>query len=126
MAAAGWYRDPTRVAAYRFWDGQQWTAAVAAVPMAVVPVAIAQRDWCQRHPVWTALIVFWFACMIWQWGWLVPVGAVVAAVVAAWRWERRRRARLAADADRQNAWALAGDERGVFGDFPPAEVTENA
>lgn len=104
---AGWYPDPTRAAAYRFWDGQQWTAAVAvpvAPPVAAVPVAIAsRRDWFQRHPRWTTLIVFWVACMIWQWEWLVPV---------------------AADADRQNAWALAGDERGVFGDFLPA-TTEN-
>lgn len=126
---AGWYPDPTRAAVYRFWDGQQWTADVAAVtatPVAAVPVVIApRRDWFQRHPAWTTLIVFWAACMIWQWEWLVPVAAIVAAVVVAWRWERRRRARLAADADRQNAWALAGDQRGVFGNFLPSEVTEN-
>ena len=123
---AGWYPDPSAGAAYRFWDGRQWTAAVAAAPVAAVPVAIApHRDWCQRHPAWTTLIVFWVACMIWQWEWLVPVAAVVVTVVAGWRWVRRRRARLAADADRQNAWALAGDERGVFGDFLPVAATEN-
>lgn len=109
---AGWYPDPT-----------QGAAPVAAAP---VPVVIApRRDWCQRHPAWTTLIVFWVACMIWQWEWLVPVAAIVAVVVMAWRWERRRRARLAADADQQNAWALAGDERGVFGDFLPVAATEN-
>lgn len=127
---AGWYPDPTRVAAYRFWDGQQWTAAIAVAvapaAAAAAPVMIApHRDWCQRHPAWTTLIVFWVACMIWQREWLVPVAAVAATVMAVWRWARRRRARLAADADRQNAWALAGDERGVFGDFPPAAATEN-
>ncbi|MCF6390632.1 DUF2510 domain-containing protein [Mycobacterium sp. MBM] len=123
---AGWYPDPTAAAAYRFWDGRQWTSAVATVPVAAVPLAGApSRDWCQRHPAWTTLIVFWVACTIWQWEWLVPVAAVAAAVVAGWRWVRRRRARLAADADRQNAWALAGDERGVFGDFLPVAATEN-
>lgn len=120
---AGWYPDPTAAAAYRFWDGRQWTSAVATAPVAAVPAA--HRDWCQRHPAWTTLIVFWVACLIWQWEWLVPVAAIAATVVAGWRWARRRRARLAADADRQNAWALAGDERGVFGDFLPVAATEN-
>ena len=123
---AGWYPDPTAAAAYRFWDGRQWTSAVATVPVAAVPLAGApSRDWCQRHPAWTTLIVFWVACTIWQWEWLVPVAAIAATVVTGWRWARRRRARLAADADRQNAWALAGDERGVFGDFLPVAATEN-
>lgn len=116
---AGWYPDPTRAAAYRFWDGQQWTAAVAVVTVA------PPRDWCQRHPAWTMLIAFWVACMVWQWAWLVPLLAAVAMGVVSWRWDRRRRDRLAADADRQNAWALTGDERGIFGDFPPAAATEN-
>ena len=120
---AGWYPDPTAAAAYRFWDGQQWTFAVATAPVAAVPAP--HRDWCQRHPAWTTLIVFWVACLIWQWEWLVPVAAIAATVVTGWRWARRRRARLAADADRQNAWALAGDERGVFGDFLPVAATEN-
>ncbi|MBB3636886.1 hypothetical protein FHT43_006834 [Mycolicibacterium sp. BK607] len=120
---AGWYPDPTAAAAYRFWDGRQWTSAVATAPVAAVPAP--HRDWCQRHPAWTTLIVFWVACLIWQWEWLVPVAAIAATVVTGWRWARRRRARLAADADRQNAWALAGDERGVFGDFLPVAATEN-
>lgn len=120
---AGWYPDPTAAAAYRFWDGRQWTSAVATAPGAAVPAP--HRDWCQRHPAWTTLIVFWVACLIWQWEWLVPVAAIAATVVTGWRWARRRRARLAADADRQNAWALAGDERGVFGDFLPVAATEN-
>ena len=120
---AGWYPDPTAAAAYRFWDGRQWTSAGATAPVAAVPAP--HRDWCQRHPAWTTLIVFWVACLIWQWEWLVPVAAIAATVVTGWRWARRRRARLAADADRQNAWALAGDERGVFGDFLPVAATEN-
>lgn len=122
---AGWYPDPTGAAAYRFWDGRQWTAALAA-PM-VVPIGAPPepKDWCQRHPAWTTLIAFWVACMVWQWAWLAPLLAVIALGVVSWRWDRRRRDRLAADADRQNAWALTGDERGIFGEFPPAAATEN-
>lgn len=36
--------------------------------------------------------------------------------------ERDRLAGLVARADEQNYWVLAGDERGVFGEFPPAAV----
>ena len=73
---AGWYPDPTGAAAYRFWDGRQWTAALAA-PM-VVPIGAPPepKDWCQRHPAWTTLIAFWVACMVWQWAWLAPLLAV--------------------------------------------------
>jgi hypothetical protein len=35
---------------------------------------------------------------------------------------RRRDAELCARADRQNAWVLAGDERGVYGLYPPTEL----
>ena len=62
---------------------------------------------------------------MWQWEWLVPLLAVLALVIVSWRWDRRRRDRLAAAADRQNTWASIGDERGIFGEFPPAAVTEN-
>jgi hypothetical protein len=34
--------------------------------------------------------------------------------------ERQRRAELCARADRQHAAVLAGDERGVYGEYPPA------
>ncbi|MDZ7883569.1 MAG: DUF2510 domain-containing protein [Mycobacterium sp.] len=123
---AGWYPDPTRAAAYRFWDGRQWTAALATPTVVAVQIVAppAPRDWCQRHPGWTTLSVFWVACMVWQWAWLVPLLVVVALGNVCWRWDRRRRDRLAAAADRQNTWALTGDERGIFGEFPPA-VTEN-
>lgn len=40
---AGWYPDPTAAAAYRFWDGRQWTSAVATVPVAAVPLAARRR-----------------------------------------------------------------------------------
>lgn len=122
---AGWYPDPTGAAAQRFWDGRQWTAALAAPIVVPIVAPSAPKDWCQRHPAWTTLLVFWVACMVWQWEWLVPLLAVIALGIACWRWDRRRRDRLAAAADRQNTWALTGDERGIFGEFPPAAVTEN-
>ena len=120
---AGWYPDPTGAAQQRYWDGQQWTEALAAPTVIHVPVAAPPaKDWFQRHPAWTTLIVFWVACMIWQWEWLVPTIAVLAAIVFAVRWIERRNARLAADADRQNELAAHGDERGIFGDYPPADA----
>jgi hypothetical protein len=35
---------------------------------------------------------------------------------------QRRLAEMAARADQQHAWATVGDERGVFGKFPPAAM----
>lgn len=91
------------------------------MPVAAPPPA---KDWFQRHPAWTTLIVFWVACMIWQWEWLVPpVIAIVAATVWTIRWIERRNNRLAADADRQNKLAALGDKRGIFGDYPPADAS---
>lgn len=119
---AGWYPDPTGAAQQRFWDGQQWTEALAAPTVITVPVhAPPAKDWAQRHPAWTTLIVFWIACMIWQWEWLVPVIAIVAATVFTVRWIQRRNARLAADADLQDRLLAQGDERGMYGDYPPVE-----
>lgn len=99
---AGWYSDPAGAAAQRFWDGRQWTAALAAPTVMAVPIVapFAPKDWCQRHPAWTTLIVFWGACMVWQWEWLVPLLAVIALMVVSWRWDRRRRDRLATAAAR--------------------------
>jgi hypothetical protein len=63
------------------------------------------------------------------WVWIAVVfGAAVvfglllwAAFYAARRVDARADARLAiaARADRQHAWVLAGDERGVYGDYRP-------
>jgi len=41
----------------------------------------------------------------------------IAAAEAA---EARRLAAVAKRADRQHRWVLAGDERGVYGAYPPA------
>ncbi|ORW85968.1 hypothetical protein AWB92_26690 [Mycobacterium sp. IEC1808] len=71
------------------------------------------------------------------WVWIVGALAIAVLFVALWRfagridrslasWEARRRARadvLAATAHRadvQNAQVLAGDDRGVYGDYPPS------
>jgi hypothetical protein len=53
--------------------------------------------------------------------WLVRYG--MRAVDPSWEREQakqRRRAELAARADEQHAWVMLGDERGVYGEFPPA------
>ena len=62
--------------------------------------------------------------------WIVAAVAVVAAVYFGrqlWRAHCARvaelkaeHARIAARADQQHAWVLAGDDRGVFGAYPPA------
>jgi predicted membrane-bound spermidine synthase len=60
--------------------------------------------------------------------WAVIIGAVCVAVAMrmvgrrAERIEvqRRRLAELAARADEQNRLMMQGDERGVYGEFPPA------
>ena len=36
--------------------------------------------------------------------------------------EARRQAAVARRADQQHAWVLAGDDRGVYGAYPPAPV----
>jgi hypothetical protein len=66
------------------------------------------------------------------WVWIaVAFGAAVvfglllrAAFYAARRVDVREYARLAiaARADRQHAWVLAGDDRGVHGDYPPTAL----
>lgn len=65
--------------------------------------------------------MFWLACMLWSWPWLAPTLAVGAALTWALRWERARRNRLTADAEEQNELLLAGDPRGVYGHYLPAE-----
>lgn len=121
-APEGWYPDPTGAAQQRFWDGEQWTQAIAAPAVIAVAVpAPPAKDWAQRHPAWTTLVVFWIACMIWQWEWLVPVIAIVATTVWTIRWINRRNDRLRAEADRQNQLAAEGDARGIYGDYLPAD-----
>lgn len=127
-ARDGWYPDPTGAPQQRYSDGQQWTAAVAAPAVVTMPVFVpvastARQDWAQRHPAWTALIVFWLACMVWSWTWLAPTLAVIASLAWVSRWDRRRRARLTAEADEQNELILDGDPRGIYANAPRQRVT---
>ena len=63
-----------------------------------------------------------------------PVIVAVVGIVCAVAWgrlaadrraehaqaQRRRLAGLAARADQQHSWIMEGDERGVYGEYPPA------
>jgi len=65
------------------------------------------------------------ALVIKLWPWIVGIAALIVAVVWARRAadrhagrieaKRRRLAELAARADQQHAWVMAGDDRGVYG-----------
>src|ERR1700722_2310496 len=39
---------------------------------------------------------------------------------------RREHAALAAPADQQHAWVLAGDDRGIYGEYPPKQIAIDA
>jgi nitrate/nitrite transporter NarK len=75
------------------------------------------------------LVVGFVGAYFW---WIVAILAVVALAWMAQRAFReieaeeaadaRRRAAVAARADQQHAWVMAGDDRGVYGQFPPAEM----
>ena len=39
---------------------------------------------------------------------------------------RREHAALAAPADQQHAWVLAGDDRGIYGEYPPKQIAVDA
>jgi hypothetical protein len=65
---------------------------------------------------WLILLMFAIAAAgLWLWG-------VVTRQDAAVERQQREQAALAARADRQHAWVLAGDDRGVHGDYPPAAM----
>ena len=68
-----------------------------------------------------------------RWVLLVVLGVAVLLAVLWWAinaWDRRDDARraidaeLAARADQQHAWVLAGDDRGVYGDYAPKQPIE--
>jgi UPF0716 family protein affecting phage T7 exclusion len=76
------------------------------------------------------LLVLGFVVKFW---WLILLMLVAAAagfglwgVVTRWdAWlerQHREQAALAARADEQHTWVLAGDDRGVHGDYPPAAM----
>jgi hypothetical protein len=74
------------------------------------------------------LIVVGFIAKFW---WLILlIAAAIGAGVLLWLGHQRRKdasnvrrrehAALVTRADQQHAWVLAGDDRGVYGDYPPA------
>lgn len=79
-------------------------------------------DWAQQNPVLTCLLAFWVMCMATSWPWFAPTLALAVVIGTVARGARRRRQRLAADADRQHAQALAGDPRGIYGNYPPPAI----
>jgi uncharacterized membrane protein (Fun14 family) len=52
------------------------------------------------------------------------VGLLWLALFAVRRVDGREEKRdsLVARADQQHAWVLAGDDRGIYGDFPPMQI----
>jgi hypothetical protein len=71
-----------------------------------------------------AIVKFWVWIAV-AFGGAVVFGLLLwAAFYAARRVDAREDARLAiaARADRQHAWVLADDDRGVHGDYPPAAM----
>jgi membrane protein implicated in regulation of membrane protease activity len=74
-----------------------------------------------------AVKLFWY---------IVGVAAAIVVVVKAVKWrrraaderaqrveaERRRLAGLRGRADAQHNWTLQGDERGLYGEYPPAAM----
>jgi EamA domain-containing membrane protein RarD len=74
-----------------------------------------------------ALILFGLAVRYWVWvaagAGVLVLGAVLLwlAFYAARRVDKRHEAQAAfvARADQQHAWVLAGDDRGIYGDYRP-------
>lgn len=83
---------------------------------------MSPHGWVQRNPILTCLLAFWVMCMAASWSWFAPTLALTAVVVAVARSAQRRRQRLTTDADRQHAQALAGDARGIYGNYPPSVI----
>lgn len=83
---------------------------------------MSAQGWVQRNPLLTCLLVFWVICMAASWPWFAPTLALTVILIAAARSARRRRQRLTANADRQHAQALAGDARGIYGNYPPSVI----
>lgn len=74
------------------------------------------------------LIVVGFIAKFWLW--ILLVLAAISAGVLLWLWHeralapsaarRRADAALVVRADQQHAWVIAGDDRGLYGEYRPA------
>jgi hypothetical protein len=95
-----------------------------------VTVTVTIHDSPQQRSSWTnaAAVVLTVVFVAYAFGWLSWLAAAAAVYVAVWIGgrmfsqaraseleERRRLVEIAARADQQHAWFLAGDERGVYG-----------
>jgi hypothetical protein len=69
-----------------------------------------------RYFWWIALVVAAVIVVRRAPGWWAAHQATVAA-------EQQRLAAIIARADQQHAWVLAGDDRGVYGDYPSVLIT---
>ena len=86
-----------------------------------------------RPPVSPWPIVLTLAVLIWLWQALLVVAAVAVLLVLVWlsaRWwggqvdaQMRVNAALAQRADEQHAALHRGDPRGLYGNFPPANLS---
>jgi hypothetical protein len=64
----------------------------------------------------------WIVGGLMLWAAVFVVRSMLASAAAQRQLERQRQAVIAARADRQHAAVLAGDERGVYGDYPPVPL----
>jgi hypothetical protein len=51
----GWYPSPDDATQQRYWDGQQWTSAIAPTGPSQPAAPVKQGSWFGRHKVLTAL-----------------------------------------------------------------------
>jgi hypothetical protein len=101
-----------------------------------VTVTVTVHDSPQRtawaNTVAVALTVLLVAYAFGWLGWLVAAAVVYIAARVGWWWytqqlaaqaaAQREHTAIAARADQQHAWVLAGDDRGIYGKYPPAAV----
>jgi nitrate/nitrite transporter NarK len=81
--------------------------------------------------VGTLLLVAWVMHFM---GWIILFAAVAAVVWVCRRGydeqeriaaaKQRRLDELVARADQQHAWTMSGDDRGLYGEYPPAVRTD--
>jgi hypothetical protein len=64
MADSGWYPDPKAPGQQRYWDGQAWSAHVAPLPQAAVPVVHQQRA---VRPAHSAHGLLYWVTIGWLW-----------------------------------------------------------
>ena len=71
-----------------------------------------------------AIVKFWVWIAV-AFGAAMVFGLLLWAAFYAARWvdaQEHARLAIAARADRQHAWVLAGDDRGIYGDYVPTQI----